>query len=308
MTRVYKILFGFILIGLCSAAFSQQRPINSLYMFDLALVNPAYVGSQVQFSATAIHRNQWVNFPGAPRTTTLSMHSGFLKTKIGFGLIVAHDNIGVHDDFSLYLQYSYKIKLEAGTLSMGLQAGFNNLKSDFSDLVLRNGLDPTLGGQRSKFSPNFGAGFFFHNEKIYLGLSAPTLINNKIVDFEGIVSEAKQTRNYFLQAGMRIHINENLLLLPSTLIRATEGAPLNADISATMVLHETVGLGLSLRTFDALVWMFELAINENFHLGYAYDITLTDLADYSNGTHEFMINYRIRIPKLHKGLECPAYF
>ena len=107
---------------------------------------------------------------------------------------------------------------------------------------------------------------------------------------------------------MRIHINENLLLLPSTLIRATEGAPLNADISATMVLHETVGLGLSLRTFDALVWMFELAINENFHLGYAYDITLTDLADYSNGTHEFMINYRIRIPKLHKGLECPSYF
>ncbi|HEX9650326.1 MAG TPA: type IX secretion system membrane protein PorP/SprF [Cyclobacteriaceae bacterium] len=49
-------------------------------------------------------------------------------------------------------------------------------------------------------------------------------------------------------------------------------------------------------------------MNENFHLGYAYDKTTSALRQYSSGTHELMINYRIRIPKLHKGLECPSYF
>ena len=50
------------------AAVGQQRPMQSLYMFDPLLVNPAYAGNHVQLSATAIYRNQWVNLEGAPKT------------------------------------------------------------------------------------------------------------------------------------------------------------------------------------------------------------------------------------------------
>jgi hypothetical protein len=57
-----------------------------------------------------------------------------------------------------------------------------------------------------------------------------------------------------------------------------------------------------------VVGMFELQINENFHVGYAYDFTTSAIRQYSNGTHEIMVNYRIRIAKIHKGLECPTYW
>ena len=50
------------------SATGQQRPIQSLYMFDPLLINPAYAGTHVQLSGTAIYRNQWVNFDGAPKT------------------------------------------------------------------------------------------------------------------------------------------------------------------------------------------------------------------------------------------------
>jgi hypothetical protein len=43
-------------------------------------------------------------------------------------------------------------------------------------------------------------------------------------------------------------------------------------------------------------------------VGYAYDITLSDIRLYSNGTHEIMINYRIKLRGIHTGIPCPSYW
>lgn len=72
--------------------------------------------------------------------------------------------------------------------------------------------------------------------------------------------------------------------------------------------NDVVGLGASYRIHDSIVSMFEVQINENFHVGYAYDLTLSDIRLYSNGTHEIVINYRIKLSKIHQGLECPSYW
>ncbi|MEX2234170.1 MAG: type IX secretion system membrane protein PorP/SprF, partial [Cyclobacteriaceae bacterium] len=49
---------AFALVLFSSIACAQQRPLQSLYMFDPLLVNPAYAGTHVQLSGTAIYRNQ----------------------------------------------------------------------------------------------------------------------------------------------------------------------------------------------------------------------------------------------------------
>src|SRR5688572_18408253 len=105
-----KFLAIIILIVAWTNADAQQRPIHSLYMFDPLLINPAYAGTQVQLSGTAIYRNQWVNFPGAPKTFTASAHSGFRKARVGVGILASNDKIGVHSENSLYLLYAYKIQ------------------------------------------------------------------------------------------------------------------------------------------------------------------------------------------------------
>src|SRR5688572_22602956 len=119
-----------LLVTLASAVQAQQRPMQSLYMFDPLLINPAYAGTQVQLSTTAIYRNQWVNFPGAPKTFTVTGHSGFRNSRVGVGIIAGRDEIGIHGENSLYLAYSYKIpiaKYSKTTISFGLQGGFNDL-------------------------------------------------------------------------------------------------------------------------------------------------------------------------------------
>src|SRR5918993_716592 len=100
MMKRAKILFLLVLVANGVAA--QQRPIHSLYMFDPLLINPAYAGTHVQLSGTAVYRNQWVNFEGAPKTFTGSVHSGFRKARVGLGIIFGNDQIGVHSNNSLY--------------------------------------------------------------------------------------------------------------------------------------------------------------------------------------------------------------
>lgn len=303
-----------IILFVCSGfvASAQQRPIQSLYMFDNLLINPAYAGNQVQLSATAIYRNQWVNLEGAPKTTTATVHSGFLKNTMGLGVIMTNDQIGIHNDFSFYGVYAYKINFPGSIqLSMGLQAGFNNLKSDFNKLNNKHPGDPNLSGVNAKFNPNFGTGLFLSYPKGYFSLSIPYLLNNSILDAEFLddaFSSARQRRNYYLSGGRTVEISKDFKVIPSALVRVQEQGPLSFDFNVNLVFYDAVGFGLSYRLNDSVVGMFELKINENFHAGYAYDITNSALNNFSNGTHEIMVNYRVRIPKLHKGLECPSYF
>lgn len=312
-----KLTFTLVIIWISLSAYGQQRPVHSLYMFDPLLINPAYAGTHVQLSATGVYRNQWVNFPGAPKTFTGTVHSGFRKARVGVGLIFGNDQIGVHSDNSVYGVYSYKIKFSerqgGGVLSFGLQAGFNALQSDYLKTIPKD--QPEIG-VISKFNWNFGTGVFFRNRDFFAGLSIPYIVHNKIIgvsnttsdSIRGINSEGRQQRYYYLMGGLTRQLSPILKWQPSTLIRVQENAPLSFDINSMFIFYDAVGAGLSYRLNDSFIGLFELQLNENFHVGYAYDITLSDVRQYSNGSHEIMINYRIRIPKLHKGLECPSYW
>jgi len=305
----FLILSIFLIVGLFPIrSYGQQRPVYSQYLFNALAINPAFAGSQDQFSATVLHRNQWVNFPGAPTINTLSANSPIANQKIGLGMMIVHDQVGVHSNFGLFLSYSYRIQFEKSALFLGLQAGFNNLKSDFGELNIKDIGDPNLSGALSKLNPNFGAGIHYQTSNFYAGFSAPHLLNNKIFDGEDVVALASERRDYFITAGRVFTINDELQIKPSTLIRLQEQAPMGIDINLQFIIKRLIALGTSYRSGDAVIFNFELQMNENFRIGYAYEWILSDLGDYVRGSHEIMINYRFDIPGLNKRLECPTYF
>ena len=233
------------------------------------LADPAYAGTHVQLSGTAIYRNQWVNFDGAPKTFTGTVHSGFRKARVGLGLIFTNDQIGVHSDNSIYGVYSYKIPVSrrknGGVISMGIQGGFNALKSDYFKTTPRDGAEV---GVISKFNPNFGAGFFYRGTNVYAGLSVPYILNNKIIDIIDVEMDTtfstagKQQRYYYLMGGFTKSISKDVKWMPSTLIRIQNNAPLSFDINNTFIFYDVVGLGLSYRLGDALVQLADLHLAE----------------------------------------------
>ncbi len=307
--KIIKIGFLCIIFGLIGLnARAQQKPVFSQYIFNPLIINPAYAGSEDQLSVSALYRNQWVNFPGAPEIKTFTANTAFANKKIGIGLNVVNDKIGIHNNMGVYGAYAYRIKYGTGVLSMGVQAGFDYLTSDFNKLTIKDQSDPNLNGTLSKFNPNFGAGLFWYNSKTFLGFSVPYLINSKIYDGNDFVSEAKSRRYYFLSGGHVFTVSPNLKIRPSTMIRVQENAPLGVDLNVHFVIKDLIVVGNSYRSGDANIVNFEFRLNENFRVGYAYEFVLSGIGPHQRGSHEVMINYRINIPGLSKGIPCPSYY
>ena len=287
---------------------AQQQPVTDLYLFEGLTINPAFAGSQVQISTSLIHRSQWVNFPGAPITDMFSAHGSFMKTKIGVGLLITNDIIGIHNDTGIYGSFAYKIGTDFGVLSFGLQGGVNNISSDFNLLNLKDQADQLLQGKQQVWNPNFGAGIYFTTNNSFVGVSVPYLLNSSALEVESVLSEAKRKRYYYLYGGTTFIINKNFKLKPSTLIRFQEGAPLTFDFTLGLVAYETLKFGTTYRLNDNITFLFELELLEQLHMGYAFEYTLSDIADYSNGTHEIMLNFRFKIDRIHGGLLCPTFY
>lgn len=226
--------------------------------------------------------------------------------------MLTNDEIGSYKNQSVFGSYAYILKTPVGKLALGLQAGFNLVSADFSDLNLIDQGDASFGTIENRFRPNFGAGVYFHNEYFFAGFSVPFLLNNSITqdNVESVLSEIREARYYYLHGGALLPLSrsKNVQLNPGLLIRAQEGSPLSLDINAGFVFYEVFSVGASYRNIDAIVTYLDLKLTDQLHFGYSYDWTTSDINQFSNGTHEFMLNYRFRIRQIHGNAECPSYF
>lgn len=298
---------------LCSAlASAQHNIVYSQYLTNGLLINPAYAGSHVQLSATATYRNQWVNFAGAPVTGTFGAHTALYDGRVGVGLLATVDRIGSYANTGLFGNYAYIIKDPArkGVLSFGVSAGFNNYDADFSDLNLREVRDLKFSGFMSEFKPNFGGGVFYYNEKMFAGFSVPTILTHSEL-FNGPLEQLRTPRFYYLYGGIKLPLDprtKKIILTPSMLVRVQDGTPLSADFNLSVAFEELISLGTSYRSGDGAISYINFKLSEKFYVGYSYDWTVSDIHLYSRGSHELMLNYRVRLRGIHRNAECPQVF
>ena len=313
MKKLYVIGF-LLLIAVLMPVYlkAQHNIVYSQYLFNGLLINPAYAGSHVQFSASMTYRNQWVNFAGAPITGTLGAHTSLYKGKVGVGALVTVDKVGSYTNTGLFGSYAYIIKDPArrGYFSMGVSAGFNNYQADFSKLNLREVQDLTFSGFMSELKPNFGGGLFYYNPKLFAGFSVPTILTHSEL-FNGPLEQLKTPRFYYLYGGVKFALDprtEKVILTPSLLFRVQDGTPLSMDYNLSVAFEELISLGTSYRMGDGAISYVNFKLSEKFYVGYSYDWTVSDIRMYSRGTHEIMLNYRTRLRSIHRDLDCPQFF
>ncbi|TAD96501.1 MAG: type IX secretion system membrane protein PorP/SprF [Bacteroidetes bacterium] len=303
-----KLYSTMILTLLCSSLFAQQDPMYSQYMFNGLALNPAYAGSHEGLSMTALLRQQWVSLEGAPSTQTFSIHTPIPKQRAAVGLMIVNDQLGVTRQTGLNLSYAYRIKFKkGGTLSMGLQASLMNVSSEFSKLKVRdlNDINFTSDDVQS-FLPNFGVGLYYYTKRFYLGVAMPRLRDNAYsTNTSG--SSAKQAKHYFIYSGLVFELTHALKLKPNFLLKIVEGAPIQLDMNANLLIKEIIWLGMSYRSFDSFSAILEMQLTDNLKVGYSYDFkTLTDLKKVQFGSHEIMLSYKLPYSKAK--VITPRYF
>lgn len=290
-------LYFHILLVLASCAhtgtFAQHTPITSQYLFNGLLINPAYAGSRDALTANLTHRQQWVGFEGAPVTQVLSIHTPISDRKIGLGLLVFNDRIGVSRETGILTNYAYRIKLPHGKLSFGLGAGFNVARSNWQDVALQQGNDLSFQtNERSLLRPNFSTGVYYYGTRSFIGLSLPFLLKQRDTSAENVVTaDPSVNMQPMLFAGHLITLSSQVKLKPTMLLRFTESGGLQGDLSAHVILHDKFWFGTSYRSNDAIVTMFEVLPTPQWRIGYAYDIGLSEMRRYNNGSHELMLQY-----------------
>ena len=99
---------------------SQTTPMYSQYRFDGLAINPAFAGANDALSFNFIHRSQWIGIENAPSTSTFLMHGPLWNNRIGLGLNLSADKVGIDSRFSLTGNYAYRFHFQKSILALGL--------------------------------------------------------------------------------------------------------------------------------------------------------------------------------------------
>ena len=314
------ILFVFIVVA-SFRTYAQQDPQYTMYMFNQLAINPAYAGSRECLSATAHYRLQWAGIDGAPRTLSFGIHSPLNNERVALGLQIVNDQLGVTNTTNISGIYAYRLPVtQKSKLSIGLQATVTNYLNNLSQVATAaaSGNDNVFTNNQSLLLPNFGAGLYWYSQKGYLGITVPHLLDNKLESksYNAInPTEAKQFRHLFVMAGYMIPLSDVIKFKPSTMLKYAPNSPVETDLNGSFLLYDALTLGASWRSdvsslrdklTESTDFMMIYEINQMLRIGVAYDLTLTKISGYNNGTYELMIGYDFR-HKMDRML-TPRYF
>jgi len=294
----------------------QQDAQYTQYMYNTLAINPAYAGSRGVLSIAGLHRSQWVGLDGSPTTQTFNINSP-ISERVGLGMSIVNDEIGNGTNQDAYFDavFSYSIPLNnESRLSFGLKAGGHFLSVDFNKL--RNydasGLANPPTNIDKKFSPNFGAGLYYRTESFYAGLSIPNFLQTEHFDRSGqsgsVTYLAQERMNWYLISGYVFELNPDWKFKPAVLLKGVNGAPLQADLSASFMYNDRFSFGLAYRWSAAISALVGVQLSDQFLLGIGYDRETTELGSttYNDGSFELFLRYEFQ--KKYSKVLTPRFF
>lgn len=287
-THLISIVLIINLLGI-NPAYSQQDPLYSQYQFNQQVINPGYTGINGNTNISAISRLQWLGgVEGNPITNTLAAQTAIVNNKVGVGAIFVQDKLGVANNFEAHLTYSYKITSADKVFSFGLQTGVLSVNYNFDDLNLKSNDDPLFqAGSQTGTKPNFGAGFVFMSDKMFIGFSVPRMMNTEFGD--GVTSNLRYKRHFYGSFAYFMELNSVLKLKPSVLVRAVEGAPVSFDINGMLLINNTFWAGAYTRNLKSVGLIFQFDYMNAYRFGYNFELPIIEgLSKFTS--HEFMIS------------------
>ena len=267
---------------------AQYDAMFTQYANNEMFINPAFTGTKEALSITALHRQQWVGFDGRPITTTLSIHSPIWENKMGLGLSVLNEEIGVATRNIIYLNYSYRIKTgKKSYLGFGLSGGIHIQRVDFTKVETDITNDPNYKETLHANTPNFGFGINYYTDKFFAGISIPRLLDD---NYSMKASFKAKSFHYYIVVGGIISVVNDFKLKPSLMVQAVANAPIKFDLTLNSLIKEKLWLGVSYRNSNDISAIVGLQISPRFLVSYSYDFCTSKLKTFNSGSHELVLS------------------
>ncbi|MBX7051420.1 MAG: type IX secretion system membrane protein PorP/SprF [Flavobacteriales bacterium] len=288
-----KYIAIFILMISFVAAKSQQEIMISQYMFNGLVLNPAYAGTHPYWSGSILHRSQWVKFDKAPKTQTLCLDGPIANGKLGVGLNLSNDALGITNQLDIGGNVAGRVSLGAGFLSAGIRLGVTRYSANLTDAIIRDSEDPVYAQNiKGAMVPRLGMGLYYYQRNWFAGVSIPSLLaaDSKISNYsDGMNSFYKS--HVYINGGFVFEPSPEVAIKPSVLLKVQGSAPVELDLNCNALFLNKFWIGAGYRTGDAMIAMAEWNITHQLRIGYAFDYTLTSISNYSSNSHEVMLGY-----------------
>lgn len=302
--RIAFLLVSVALLLCSSVAHTQQKPLFTQYVFNDYYYNPAVASTKEGADFRALYRHQWAGLEGQPQTATFSSCGSLKKFPLGVGGNIYYDKTGPLGNFGFNVSGSYGIRIKKESMiSAGISFGMIRFAME-NDVTARDANPDVavLAAQDGKVIPDISFGIYYKWKGLYAGFSIPQIVQSDIkLEVDDPEEMNKLIRHYFIAAGYRFNVADKFQLEPSVLLKAVKAAPLQGDITLRGIYDKMVWLGLSYRTGDAVCVFAGVLIKEMFEVGYAYDITTSNLNSVSNGSHEIVLGYSFKRSKSGSG-------
>ena len=140
-----------------------------------------------------------------------------------------------------------------------------------------------------------------------MGISARQVLQGDInVGIETEENEfSKLYNHYYFTGGFKTEITIDWSFVPSIMIQSVRPSPVQVDLNTAFWYQNRIGFGLSYRHLDAIYATVEYIHNNMLEISYAYDLTISQLNRYNQGTHEVIIGVRWN---RRRDVLCPTKF
>ncbi|MDL2262426.1 type IX secretion system membrane protein PorP/SprF [Bacteroidales bacterium OttesenSCG-928-I21] len=290
---------------LVNYSMSQADSHYSMFEYSEQAYNPGAAGANDAMCVTSIHRQQWVGVnlgpsgqsTGRPITTFFAFDMPINSIKSGIGLGIVQDIIGYQKDLYIKLNYAYRLKLDFGTLGIGIGLGLINRQIDpsagwSSPSSLYGGgsvyNDPAIPHTGSIVALDLNFGVNITADKFWAGIALTHLNSPKI----NLATEmpSKLPAHLYIMGGYDYELpNPAFDLLFSGIVQSAGFTKPEFQLNAKLLYNKRFWGGVSYRFTDAIVPMIGLHLVNGLSIAYCYDIGLSGIGSY--GSHEIMLRY-----------------
>ena len=286
-------------LGFICTVSAQQTPSFTEYNYNPFVLNSAYAGVLESSEATLSNigfGNQ--SFDGAPRSFAFTFNTPLRNEKMGLGIGVINDEIGVTTATQVFGAYSYKIILndnahpywkvfDRSFISFGLNAGALLYNQDLLSLGLQD--DPNFSENVNATLPSVGAGILFGYHNFFAGVSAPNLLGDTFANQDNL----QLSQPLYAYTGYHVVLDRydpKFILKPSMLFKYENGAPFQIDANLGLSFKNFLEVGAGFRTSSTLNAFLGFYLFDNFRAIYSYSQGNGDSP--LRNTHGIILSYR----------------
>lgn len=273
------------------------------YFWNTSIINPAYMVTDYSAQLDIAYRNQWTNFPGAPKTLYAagSYYIEDLHTKIG--LRVMQDKIGYTTSTDVNLIYSYATKLGYyWRIQMGLALSYQNESYDLSQVNAETPTDPAIQNLYiNKNLLNADIGFELTDESWTIGGGGRNIASAFRKDSSTFVNTNFGYIKY--QHPVNDYIDFSYMLTGIQTKYFYQGEFNFTSYFNVMPDERAFQVGAFYRTRNEMGVMFGIDLTKNLKLYYNYDYNISGISRSSVGSHEIMMTF-----SLDKAYKCNCWY